>query len=121
MLLGTTTLTRQRFGAQTIGTDGRGVPGATASDPITASVQPARGEDLQLLPEGMRQQQVIKLYTPAELRTADQYAGTPPDRVVLASAFGGVDAGTYQVQLVKPWPALLTHHFALATRLQEAV
>lgn len=119
MLLGATTITLRRVAAQSVGSDGRGVDGSSSDTEIMASVQPAQGEDLQVLPEGLRSRRTIKVYTETELRTADQQAGTAPDKLVL-SGLSGIDDGTYEVQTVQPWYALLPHHKALATLVQEA-
>lgn len=119
MLLGATTITLRRVAAGSRGSDGRWSDGARTDSSITASVQPAQGEDLQALPEGLRSRRTIKVYTTTELRTADQQAGTSPDQLVL-SGLAGVDDGTYEVQTVQPWYALLPHHKALATLVQEA-
>lgn len=119
MLLGATTITRRRFAAQTVGADGRPAAGSSTDTSIEASVQPAQGEDLQILPEGLRARQSIKVYTGTELRTADQRGGTPADQLVI-SGLVGIDDGTYQVQLIQPYHALLAHHKALATLVQES-
>lgn len=119
MLLGATTITRRRVAAGSRGSDGRWTDGASTDTSITASVQPAQGEDLQLLPEGLRIRRTVKVYTATELQAGDQQAGTSPDQLVI-SGLVGIDDGTYEVQTVKPYYALLAHHKALATLVQEA-
>lgn len=45
-----------------------------------ASVQPLSGRELQLLPEGYRTRQTLKVYSDVELRSADAEAGREADR-----------------------------------------
>lgn len=111
-LLGLEAATRVRPAPSARGENGRWVTGATTSTPITGSFQPFPGARLQTLPEGERQQGQLEIYTTAELRTADQRAGTSADRVVYNGA-------TYEVREVSRWPALLAHYQARLMRVQE--
>lgn len=119
MLLGATTITRRSVAAGSRGSDGRWSDGAATDTSITASVQPAQGEDLQILPEGLRTLRAIKVYTAAELQPGDQQGGTSPDQLII-SGLTGIDDGTYEVQTVSPYYALLAHHKALAVLVQES-
>lgn len=119
MLLGATTITRRRYSAGSRATTGYWTEGATTDTSITASVQPASGEDLQVLPEGERTRRAIKVYTTTELRTTSPQDGTRSDELVIAGLVG-IDDGTYQVESVAPYYALLGHHKAIAVRAQEA-
>lgn len=119
MLLGAVTITRRRVAAGSRGSDGRWTNGASTDTSIVASVQPAGGEDLQLLPEGLRSRRAVKVYTTTELEVADQAAGVLGDQLVI-SGLVGIDDGTYQVQNVAPYYALLGHHRAVAVMVQEA-
>ena len=118
MLLGAVTITRRRYGAGSRGSDGRWVEGSSSDTSITASVQPGDAEDLALLPEGERTRRAIRVYTDTELRTSSPQDGYRSDRLVV-SGLTGIDDGTYQVQHVKPYYALLGHHRAIAVRVQE--
>lgn len=75
---------------------GRYVPGATTELEIVASVQPAGGRDLQRLPEGQRTRETIAVWSPNEIRTANDAAGAAADRIEWQGR-------TYEVQLVEPW------------------
>lgn len=119
-LLGAATITRRRRAAGTRAATGYWTPGAATDTSIVASVQPATGEDLQVLPEGLRTARGIRVFTSSELRTADPTVGTTSDELVIAGLYG-IDSGTYQVQLVKAFLHRgLQHHDAVATRHQEA-
>lgn len=119
MLLGVTTITRRRYSAGSRASTGYWVEGSSTDSSIVASVQPASGEELQVLPEGERTKRAIRVYTATELRTTDPQAGTSSDELVI-SGLVGIDDGTYQVQHVEPYYALLAHHKAIAVRRQEA-
>jgi len=74
---------------------------AVVTSTIKGSVQPVSGYDLQILPEGLRSEKVLKIYTSRDVArkivTADQ--GTPaqlPDVIT----YDGVD---YLVYSVRDW------------------
>lgn len=110
-LSGGTTLTVTR-GASGTYTAGRLTPGETTTLTIAANVQPASGRDLLRLPEGLRTRETIAIWTAAELRTADEDAGTPADRV----AYGGA---TYQVENVEGWGVLGGYRKAIAAKVES--
>lgn len=71
-------------------------PGESSTFGIVASVQPASGRDLLRLEEGQRTRETITVFTPDDLRTADEAAGTPADRIEWQGSL-------YEVQLVENW------------------
>jgi len=116
MILGQRAVTRIRYAAPTVGTDGRASAGAATSSTVYASVQPASGRQLEKLPEGLRQTVEMIAYTETpELRTADQVAGVPADRVVCAGE-------TYQVEHVALWDSYspIPHYEAALSRVAES-
>lgn len=114
-ILGEQSVTRLRYVAGTVGADGRLVAGASTSSTVLASVQPVTGRQRQLLPEGLRQRVELIAYCTTELRTVDQVAGVPADRLVVAGE-------TLEVVQVKQWPAAgpLPHYEAALVRLAES-
>jgi len=77
---------------------------------IRASVQPTGEKDLKLLPEGMRNQDTIKLFTDTELFTVRRSECRTPDRL---SYRGNV----YQVELVDDWKDLGDYFRVIAVRV----
>lgn len=53
-------------------------------------------EDLELLPEGFRTKQAVKIYSPEELRTGDAEAHVEADRVEYRGE-------TFEVHSVEDW------------------
>jgi hypothetical protein len=75
---------------------------------IKASVQPMRGTEMEMLPEGRRQSQAVKLYTNTQLQTVDD---SNPDTL---QAFGS----SYEVLSVEPWQSnVLSHYKVTAVRV----
>lgn len=60
---------------------GRVLEAAEASFSISATVQPATPEDLEVLPEGTRTDAVLVFHTEDELRDGASPDGAPPDEV----------------------------------------
>lgn len=117
-LLGSTTLTRRRYGVTTW--DGNGDPVQSSTDStFTGSAQPASSRDIERLPEGERSKATIKVYAVSTtLRTVEQADGTLADRVVVPS---GSLAGTYEVAQAQDYPTgPLPHCRAICTRMREA-
>lgn len=78
---------------------------------ISASVQPARGGDLELVPEGRRHEKSYRLYTTS---TFTDTPGSQPDRVLL---FGE----EYEVVHSQRWDSgLIPHVKAIAVKLDKA-
>jgi len=59
--------------------------GGLPSYPITASVQPATGRDRELFPEGVRTEEVKKLYCQDELQTDSEDGKTKADELVIGT------------------------------------
>jgi hypothetical protein len=74
-------VTRHRYGAQTIGSDGRPVRAAESSTVIRAVVRDLDLSEIRALPEGWRETASVGVTTSADLRTGDDTAGTWPDVV----------------------------------------
>jgi hypothetical protein len=80
--LGQRTHTRRRFAPDTY-VDGVPVRGAVTESPVVGSLQPLRERDRQVLPEGIRNSDLRKIYCDRDaLRTEDQHAGTKADELV---------------------------------------
>ncbi len=113
-ILGAEPLTFTRDPGGSRGSDGRYAeglgPGVT---PFEASVQPANGEDLQLLEEGLRKRDAKKLYTDTELQTASQH---PPAHLADQVTIDGVE---YDVMHVEGQRSVLPHFKAIVVRLKE--
>lgn len=77
---------------------------------ISASVQPLKTKDLQLLPEGMRNAGAVKIFTHMELFSGNQAEGRLPDRIEYRGA-------TYQVQIVDDWRDVGDYYRVIATRV----
>lgn len=90
---------------------GRTQPPTTATVSALASVQPTSGKDLQRLPEGRNTQDLISVWTLAELLLGDVGAGILPDLITYAG-------GTSEVEHVEPWTNHLgvTYYFGIARR-----
>lgn len=112
MILGQEAITRRRFDGGTRGADGRWVNGTATDSTIYASVQPMGGKERELLAEGERTREGIKLYTTSDLHTASQHAQGMADHVL-------VDGVAYEVRAVERQRAVFPHYKALALRLQE--
>lgn len=84
-------------------------PEPTETRGVQASVQPASGEDLELLEEGARKREAITAWTKYELRTALQESH-PADRVVYQGS-------TYEVMHVRNWGQVGGYWKAVAVRV----
>lgn len=99
--------------------NGRWVPGTTGTtqEPdftIRTSVQPARGKELEVLPEGLRTSEVYKIYPEIELRAVDQHSQEEADIVVY-------NGNEYKVQHLEAWQNnLINHYKAFIVRIKEA-
>ena len=84
-----------RRGSAGSDTKGRYTPGSTSDiTGVEASVQPITGNELQRLPEGLRTQRPVKLYTTTEIRASSVATGVPSDLIVW-------DGETWEVQFVE--------------------
>ena len=108
-------ITLRRYGAQA-NVGGRQSLGSYTDTTIRASVQPATGRDLQALPEGERQRDVVIAYCLSEVRVADPRTLASSDRLII----GGVTYLAYQVQ---DWPrvgSVPRHWRTVCVRVQES-
>lgn len=87
-----------RTGMPTV-SGGISTPGSTSTFDISASIQPATPEHIQRMPEGARVDDVLVLYTTAEVRSQDEATGAPPDRV-------SVNGRTYELTSVRNFAGL---------------
>lgn len=93
--------------------NGRWVEGSTESLSFKANVQPVSYEELQRLPEGLRDKDMILLFTTTELRTANQKNGTSPDYITWLDR-------SYQVQKVSAFQMGVSDHYEVyAMRVEE--
>lgn len=104
----TGTYTVGRYGSGSYA-DGVFVPGSPTTLSIGASVQEARGRELERLPEGLNGKRLLVVYTKTALRT--RQSGAQPDVI----AIGGEN---YQVELVEDWSALGGYYKAVVAKEQ---
>lgn len=102
---GTYTVTRSSVSAY--GSDGRLDAPTTSTFTIDACAQPLSGRDLQRLPEGLRAQELLAVWSPVELKT--QGPGQDPDSVEI----GGE---SWQVQKVERWDTLGAYWYAVVAK-----
>jgi hypothetical protein len=108
----TYTLDGKRFAASS-NVKGRWTDGATTPFTFVASVQPLKGNELLVLPEGQREKETYKLYTTYQLRTADEPAKKKPDKIQIFSK-------TFEVISVEPWQnKVIPHYKAIVSRIDE--
>ncbi len=55
-------------------------PGATSSVSVLMTVQPASPKEIQVLPEGLRNREIVRCHATTEIRAASRSAGTAGDR-----------------------------------------
>lgn len=91
---GTYTLIQRAHGG--LDAAGRELPRTEVTTPLIASVQPASGEDLQRLPEGVSATDLLTVFTRTPLITADTTTGRDADVIVV----GGEE---YEVVSVEGW------------------
>ena len=103
----------RRYGAFTVGTDGRASRGALTSTTIRGTgLQPLTGRELQTLPEGERTSEWMKFFTTADVRTLDQATGLPADEIVVGSV-------VYEVRDVKAQTQIIPHMRIEVVRIRE--
>ena len=77
--------------------DGSFTPGGETSLDIRCNIQPFRmGDTQQTLPEGLRAEDAVIVYTETLLRTVNQFTGTVPDEIEL-------DTQRYEALNVENW------------------
>jgi len=88
--------------------NGLWVEGGFTNITILASVQPLNGEQLEMLPEGRRTTQSVKIYTDTKLQTV---TSANPDILL---AFGD----EFEVITVEPWQSnVISHYKCIAQKL----
>ena len=95
--------------------NGRWVAGSTTALSVTASVQPVKlkHDELLHLPAGDRNRAAIRVYTPSELRSANETDGTPADFVTW-------DGEQWEVVKVDAWTLGIAHYKAIALRVSRS-
>lgn len=94
------------------------VNGRAVSDPeedrfkATGSLQALSQKDLLALPEGLRNQGTVKLYTQCKLETAELSENRTPDKFVH-------DGVTYEVKTVDDWTSAGGYFKVIATRVDR--
>lgn len=83
---------------------GRYTESSESTISITASVQPLSRTDLEVLPEGKRQERAFKIYTDTQLFSADTATKKSGDLVV----YEGID---YEVYSPLPWRNNIINHY----------
>jgi hypothetical protein len=106
---GTYTAARQTGGMYA---NGIWVPLSFSTFEIVASIQPASGEDLVRVPEGVRTRELVTVFTPTELQVKNAPAGTEADRVAYKGA-------TYEVQTVEKWDESGSYYRAVAAKIEQ--
>jgi hypothetical protein len=102
---GTYTVTRRTPAASTLG---RAQAPSTATISVDACIQPASGRQLQRLPDGMRESEVIVIFSVTELKT--KTTAVLPDLIAYKS-------GSYEVQSVKPFDDSGNYFESLAVKV----
>ena len=83
---------------------GRYTEGAQSDINITASVQPATPEEMNLLPEGRSISETFRLYTSTKLLPANSSAGINADIVI-------IDGENYEVLSCATWQNDVINHY----------
>ena len=90
-------LTVYRISEGTSNPDGTYTPGGETTVDILCNIQPFRMGDVQkTLPEGLRAEDAVIVYTETLLRTVDQFDGTKADQIEL-------DGRRYEALNVENW------------------
>lgn len=106
------TIVIQNFPTSGTRIGGRWVESEAVSGALTASVQPAAGESLQLLPEGLRTTDAIEVWGLTELRPLARKEG---QRATLIEWKGR----TYSAEHVEDWYENGRYWFAVATLVDQ--
>jgi len=94
--------------------DGEWVEGALTVVPMTMSIQPSTGRDRQLMPEGVRTENIKKVYSEAALQGDDEDSKTIADIIVDGAL-------KYKVVIVETNDAnFLNHHRIFAQLITES-
>lgn len=109
IILGARTISRSRRPVGTRGTDGRWSEGTATTTSISAAVQPAPGDVVALLPEGLRTRRALVVVTESDLIATDQTTGRRGDLLT-------IDGEHFEVASVQRFDAVLPHYSAVAVR-----
>ena len=114
MILGASTITLIQHAPDIDNADGTTTLGAETQTVIRGSIQPLRGKELEILSEGDRQEEFLKIYvaTPRTANPADQYTITTSDLIE-------IDGVRFQVIQPHRYRSLLAHDKIYVKRLQE--
>ncbi len=104
---GTLSVTRRAAGTVS---NGIYAAGSTTPLSLVATVHPADGRTVKLLPEGHRSREAIVIFTKDALRGVQDPAGAPADLV----SYSGV---TYEVQVVENWSGPAAYYRSIATKV----
>jgi len=114
-MFGDVTLTRFAAGSYNA-TTGKHSEGTSSTSTIRASVQPAKGDQLLRLPDGVREKGAVEVITPNEVRTSNENDSTSGDRITWQGE-------QWEVQLVDDFATHhsgdLAHYEALAVRMDR--
>jgi len=108
-LLGEQEYTLRRYPKATRDPEGRPYKGIPEEIKIVASIQPATGRILELLPEGERANVTKVAYTTTPLIIADEYTGTQADEILYGDE-------VFQVVEVQKWEDVDAIYQALLRR-----
>ena len=85
---------------------------ASADVVIQAVIWPTGGQELQVLPEGLRTREARTLVTTSALQAAINPDVAYPDRFAY-------DGSTWEVQIVTNWSQKGSYYLSIATKLEE--
>ena len=92
--------------------DGKWQEGQQLAFIINASIQPLKGKEMEMLPEGRRHTQSIRIYTNTKLNTVND---ANPD---IIEAFGD----SFEIFSVEPWQSnVINHYKCIGIKVGEAV
>lgn len=114
-ILGQKAIIRRRYNGAVdweASADGRPTLGATTDTNGLGTIQPPKGDVLEMLDLGERASSARRVLTTMELRTTSQHTEIPADRVVVGSV-------VYEVVHVDEWDAVLPHYEATIVRERE--
>ncbi len=92
---------------------GRYFPGTVSSIAMDGAVYPASGDEMRLLPEGIRTEAALVIYTESELRTATEPGQNDADSI----DYGGK---TWEIRISEPW-AYGGYWRSIATKRAQSV
>jgi len=113
MPLGAEPVLLHRHSPSSRDSDGYTLRGTPTESTIQASVQPIANQDeIQRLPEGIRDRVRAKIYTNTQVLAADLDANRQPDRII-------IDGVTHEVLSVSRQRSIIPHYRAYLGVVQE--